>query len=548
MVSAGMGNVPALWKQYSSLVPYCRDHWEPPAACLAPHFLDRLHLRPVNGYYPRNPRQYCLTACCKDHKELPTIPHQIDTDLESSSISLPAVLTPSAFHPLPSTMANHPEAPTFGATIVPTSPDPLRPSQDDILRPPQMLDSPVLTPSTSHEDMAPAYSEKPIIPPHSPFYQHPPASFERVHSRQTSKNHLGVYEKDLESGNGGNSLATPLTMPADDENPFTSKISIDANKECRMWPSRQTLTQQRAAQKTKRRAARGWAGCAPLREWWTTRFTKRQRLWIRIAIALVLVVIIPVGSGRRLVGVGVRGVRWTGGFSSDLKGIRRTGIFSIASDSISGPESPASLSPSTWPLMCERPFGPLRAGGKDPTAPVYIPYLLYQPSLLPTLPSRQEWTTISDTQNSRNRLSLLFTPTRTHPPRHGRCGLRRTRELCIPPTPLTRLYSLHTSHRPQASILSSLSFVGRRYPGLEAFLHSSLFLSFEGVHWDREGDEAEFVYSISGMKWDATGRDKDMGIGMAWVRVWVWTGYGLGNALSASRRESCRALDTGILC
>ncbi|KAI6790720.1 hypothetical protein KC363_g3565 [Hortaea werneckii] len=193
-------------------------------------------------------------------------------------------------------MSNNPQAPTFGATIVPTSPDLLRPSQDDILRPPQMLDSPALTPSTSHEDMAPAYSEKPI-PPHSPFYQHPPASFERIHSRQTSKNHLGVYEKDLESGGAGTNLATPLTMP-DDDNPFTSRISIDANKECRMWPSRQTLTQQRAAQKTKRRAARGWAGCAPLREWWTTRFTKRQRLWIQIAIAFVLVgVAVAIGVG-----------------------------------------------------------------------------------------------------------------------------------------------------------------------------------------------------------------------------------------------------------
>ncbi|RMY67686.1 hypothetical protein D0863_07619 [Hortaea werneckii] len=247
-----------------------------------------------------------------------------DPNSESSSISLPAVLRPPAFHPLldsyshitpphhhhhpltreePPTMANHPQAPTFGATIVPTSPDLLRPSQDDILRPPQMLDSPVLTPSTSHEDMTPAYSENPI-PPHSPFYQHPPASFERIHSRQTSKNHLGVYEKDLESGVGGGgesnpNLATPLTIAAaDDDNPFTSKISIDANKECRMWPSRQTLMQQRAAQKTKRRAARGWAGCAPLREWWTKRFTKRQRWWIRIAIAVVVVgVMVAIGVG-----------------------------------------------------------------------------------------------------------------------------------------------------------------------------------------------------------------------------------------------------------
>lgn len=175
---------------------------------------------------------------------------------------------------------------TFGATVV--VPD-TRPSND--LRPPQMLDSPVLTPAVSHEDMSSDFTEKPV-PPQSPFYQHPPASFERVHSRQNSKNYLGAYEKDLESGH-----ATPLTM-ADDENPFTSKISVDANKECRMWPSRQTLTQQKAAEKKKRRAVRGWAGCAPFREWWTTRFNKRQRLYIKIAVGLFLVgVAVAIGVG-----------------------------------------------------------------------------------------------------------------------------------------------------------------------------------------------------------------------------------------------------------
>ncbi|TKA27738.1 hypothetical protein B0A50_04839 [Salinomyces thailandicus] len=175
----------------------------------------------------------------------------------------------------------------FGATIIPST----RPSNDDTLRPPQMLESPVLTPVASREDPRAEYAEKPI-PPHSPFYQHPPASFERIHSQQNSKTNIGFYEKDLESGH-----VTPLTT-ADDENPFTSKISVDRNVECRMWPSRQTLTQQKQAEKQKRRQIRGWAGCAPLRQWWSSRFDRRQRLWVKIAIALFLVgVAVALGVG-----------------------------------------------------------------------------------------------------------------------------------------------------------------------------------------------------------------------------------------------------------
>lgn len=172
----------------------------------------------------------------------------------------------------------------FGATIVPTS------THDDTLRAPPMLDSPALTPAVSQDDMSTEYTNRPI-PPHSPFYQHPPASFERVESRQASKTHLAVYEKDLESGH-----VTPLTM-ADDENPFGSKISVDHNKECKMWPSKQTLIQQKTAEKKKRRDMKCCAGFGPVRDWWA-QFTKRQQLLMKIALALVLIgVAVAIGVG-----------------------------------------------------------------------------------------------------------------------------------------------------------------------------------------------------------------------------------------------------------
>ncbi|KAK4540257.1 hypothetical protein LTR36_009662 [Oleoguttula mirabilis] len=177
----------------------------------------------------------------------------------------------------------------FGASIVPTQ---QRPEEEGILRPPPMLDSPTLTPVVSREEMASEYTDKPI-PPHSPFYQHPPASFERVHSLQTSKTNIATttYEKDLEGGH-----ATPLTA-ADDNNPFTSKISVDHNKECQMWPSKNTLLQQRTREKQKRNATKGCAGCVPAREWWA-KFDKRQQLYFQIAIALVLVgVAVAIGVG-----------------------------------------------------------------------------------------------------------------------------------------------------------------------------------------------------------------------------------------------------------
>lgn len=172
----------------------------------------------------------------------------------------------------------------FGASVVSTHAE-----ETDALRPPPMLDSPVLTPAVSNEDMTNEYTEKPV-PPHSPFYQHPPASFERI---QTSKTNMAAttYEKDLESGH-----ASPLAG-IDDDNPFTSKISVDHNKECKMWPSKNTLMQQRTRDKHQRRVMKGCAGCAPLRQWWA-KFDKRQQLYFKIAIALVLIgVAVAIGVG-----------------------------------------------------------------------------------------------------------------------------------------------------------------------------------------------------------------------------------------------------------
>lgn len=183
-------------------------------------------------------------------------------------------------------MAASDEKTTFGASIVPTDDH----HADEALIPPPRLDSPALTPAVSRDDMSTTYEGRPI-PVHSPFYQHPPASFERVHSRQTSKTNLGTYEKDLETGD-----VTPLAATGD-ENPFTSKISVDCNKECKMWPSRQTLMEQKTAEKRKQRAREGITGCVPMREWWAKQ-SKRQRLIIKIILAFFVVgAIVAIGVG-----------------------------------------------------------------------------------------------------------------------------------------------------------------------------------------------------------------------------------------------------------
>ncbi|KAF2765992.1 hypothetical protein EJ03DRAFT_330490 [Teratosphaeria nubilosa] len=176
---------------------------------------------------------------------------------------------------------------TFGASIVPVA------QQDEGLRVPSAISSPALTPAVSRDDINTQYDQQKPVPIHSPFYQHPPASFERVpqHSRNASRENVAAFDKDMESGS-----ITPLSTTGDD-NPFTSKIGVEINKECKMWPSKQTLMQQRSDQKRMKIDKKGMKGCAPLREWWS-QYNKRQKLYMKIAFALLIVgILVAIGVG-----------------------------------------------------------------------------------------------------------------------------------------------------------------------------------------------------------------------------------------------------------
>lgn len=99
-----------------------------------------------------------------------------------------------------------------------------------------------------------------------------------------------VNEKDLEAG-----ARTPLHR--DTDHPFAAKQSVDCNKECRMWPSKQTLIQSRKAEKKKRRDGKLCGGCGPVRDFWA-RFTSRQKLFIKIALALFMLgVVVAIAVG-----------------------------------------------------------------------------------------------------------------------------------------------------------------------------------------------------------------------------------------------------------
>jgi hypothetical protein len=168
---------------------------------------------------------------------------------------------------------------TFGASIVPTT------IQTDNPRPSATLDSPALTPAASHDDIANEYSEQRRVPPHSPFYNHPPSSDNPIDSN--SRTHVAANEKDLEAG-----AATSLA-----EQPFTSKVSIDCNKECKMWPSKQTLIQTRKAEKRKKRESKIFGGCGPMIEWWG-KHSKRQKLIMKLLLALFMVgVVVAIAVG-----------------------------------------------------------------------------------------------------------------------------------------------------------------------------------------------------------------------------------------------------------
>lgn len=163
---------------------------------------------------------------------------------------------------------------TFGASVV------AQPDEKAAMLPTAGVDSPALTPAVSRDSNTyhdATFSDNTPLPPHSPFYTHPPASHERVPAHQTPAKAALTSEKDLESG-----------VNDDDENPFSKKYAVGtSNQECTMWPTHQTLRQTRLADKKQRRQNRT-CGCGTIKHHWAG-YTKNQRLIIRIFIALLVI-------------------------------------------------------------------------------------------------------------------------------------------------------------------------------------------------------------------------------------------------------------------
>lgn len=125
--------------------------------------------------------------------------------------------------------------------------------------------------------------------PYSAFYKHPEARRSLdASSAPQSKTHLDVDidVRDLEAG------SVPLSA-ATTQNP---KVSVDGRvKECTMWPSRQTIMENKKMHKRAR-------GCNLFRS-----LNSKQRLWAKILIAaLVIAAAVGLGVGiSRAVGGGV---------------------------------------------------------------------------------------------------------------------------------------------------------------------------------------------------------------------------------------------------
>ncbi|EGP86154.1 unnamed protein product [Zymoseptoria tritici ST99CH_1A5] len=189
---------------------------------------------------------------------------------------------------------------TFGATIVPTL-QTSTPDRNYLLAP--KSESPALTPTVSNDDTMQNYTgEKPILP-HSPFYTHPPASNEVV-----NKHSLSVFEKDIESGN-----TTPLSRH-DAANPFSKSLAVENSTECTMWPSKQTLRQQKQAQKSRKREKSAFA---PVATRWAN-LSKKQKMASKILLALFLIgAAVALGVG---ISVAVKGAYYVSDGSSKAVG------------------------------------------------------------------------------------------------------------------------------------------------------------------------------------------------------------------------------------
>lgn len=199
--------------------------------------------------------------------------------------------------------ADEEKSTTFGATVVQPS-DAAPPASDAPSKktPPALSVPPAAahlsTPSTREQSLDVSRtptgkdSDLDLSNPFSAFYTHDTPS-RQTHAlpesamAPTSKTNLDVYHPDVE----GQPMSACTTQ--------THKQFPNGGKQCTMWPSRQTLIDEAKA----RKHARG--GCHPLRG-----LTKRQRLWVKIVIALFIVAAaVGVGVGvSKAVGAGV----WSG--------------------------------------------------------------------------------------------------------------------------------------------------------------------------------------------------------------------------------------------
>ena len=149
----------------------------------------------------------------------------------------------------------HEKPVTFGATVD---------AQQHTLRSPPSTDSQMSTPN---DEKDPALDSS---NPFSAFYKHPDAR-RSMDASVPTKTHLdinvNVCDRDLESG-------LPLSAATTQQ----PKVSVDGRvKECTMWPSRQAvLDKKKRTQRAK--------GCSFFHS-----LTSKQRLWVKIIIALFIV-------------------------------------------------------------------------------------------------------------------------------------------------------------------------------------------------------------------------------------------------------------------
>jgi len=153
------------------------------------------------------------------------------------------------------------EKPTMGAAVVESQPQPKptylaigKPSLDNASA--QSLASTVDQSHSPVEEYDPTSSH-----PFSAFYSHPTTRTSLEQYKSESKVNIKIYEQDLEAGS--------RIVPSSD---------ISRTKtECTVWPGKRQLIEKRMKMERNR-------GCNPMRN-----LSKKQKLWIKILIAMVIV-------------------------------------------------------------------------------------------------------------------------------------------------------------------------------------------------------------------------------------------------------------------